>query len=221
MIQLTDRNQELSTSDIQTLLGTFEVGTGRVWTFPHPSEGDGRVGKLCVSTFRRIPVAGATQDLALHVTFQIPTLIIPSIGGVRRDRRVDVRLTVSNLHLTARPVSSQLIISEDGSSVVQSKVSIHRGANNAWSRLGEADKMTDLAAALGMSVANAQTNIPTALADYNGVYIQELGPLLVTRLERKIKDRLGISGPIDPSDPKKGTLDSLPFTVIVTPTNWV
>ena len=48
-ITITDQNQQLDADGIQKLLGTFEVGTVRQWKFPHPSHGDGRVGKLTVS----------------------------------------------------------------------------------------------------------------------------------------------------------------------------
>jgi len=219
-IEVKDQNQQLDTDGIQTLLGTFEVGTGRQWKFPHPSQGDGRVGKLTVSEYRQLTVAGANQNLAMHVTFQIPTLTIPSLATVRRDRKTNVTVTLKNLHLTARPLNSQLTISADGASIIQSQVSIHRGGRNDWSHIGDAERQDRLAEALGLNFgAAALVAINAALADYDEDYLAVLDPLVVERIERKIKDRLVVpSVAVSVQDDTK--LDSLPVTITVTKENW-
>ena len=226
MITLTDNNQQLDTAKIQTLLGTFEVGIGKMWRFPFPSAGDGRVGKLSVSEHRALPVAGATQNLALHVTFQIPTLTIPSLATVRRTSKIDVNITLENLHLTARPLSSQLTISADGASIIESQISIHRGRTSNWSHTANLVRQQNLARALGLSadpatLAASVAAIDAALASYDGPYLADIAPLLVERIKRKIKDRLNVpSGMVDPAKRPPVKLDALPFNAIVTQVNW-
>jgi hypothetical protein len=219
-ITIRDGNQQLDAAGIQDLLGTCEVGIGRQWKFPHPSQGDGRVGKLTVSEYREVTVEGANQPLAMHVTFQIPTLTIPSLATVRRELQVNVPVTLSNLHLTARPLNSQLTISADGASIVQSQVSIHRGRANDWSHVGDQQRQDRLAVALGLNAgAGFLAAITAALADYDGNYIGDLGPLVVQRIQYKIKDRLVV--PKEPvSDRNPAKLDTLPVNVNVTRENW-
>ena len=165
-------------------------------------------------------MAGANQDLALHVTFQIPTLTIPSLTTVRRELKTNVAVTVKNLHLTARPLDSQLTISADGASIIQSQVSIHRGKVNDWSHNGDEGRQDRLAVALGLNPgAVALAAINAALADYDGAYLVELDPLVVERIKRKILCRLVV--PSEAISDKNATkLDSLPVSVNVTKENW-
>jgi hypothetical protein len=222
MPRVTESLQTLDSAGIRGLVGKFKVttrgGNKPVWTFPSQTGGDGCVGKLCVSECHRELVSGSTDDLAVHVTFEIPHLTIPSATTVRRDRRIAVAVTLQNLHFTARPRSSQNTISSVGSSsILQSQVSTHRGRTNDWMhRARNVDRLVQLATAIGLGTSNAdqvsgaKAAIDEALAAYDGAALTDLGPVIVSTLQELIGSRLEV-----PTE-----LGAFPVQVDVATSNW-
>lgn len=214
---LTEQNQELDSRGIRELLGKFEVGTGRQWTF-HSNLGDGQVGNLCVSVRRDFTLAAPAADsLAVHLTFQITTLHLPSLRSVDRDKQIDVGVIVENLHVTARPTLSQLLIVDNGSSVVQSQVATHRGRSNDWTYKGE-ERLESMRAYFGYTTTDScKTALAEVLDRFDPEYIGDIGRQIVTRLERKIKDKLEIP---ERPPPDATHRNALPFNVHVEKRNW-
>lgn len=80
----------LMTASIYAFRVTYcevRIASGDTCTFPRGLGRDGRTGKLSVSKFRAVPVAGANQDLAVHVTFSIASIFVPSENAVRGGKR--------------------------------------------------------------------------------------------------------------------------------------
>ena len=218
-VTISEQNQQLETPAIQELLRTLDVGFGHNnWIFPHPSPGDGRVGKLCVSQYKPIKVEGTDKKLAVHITFEISHLFIPSEISIKRDHKITINVELKNLHFTARPEQSQLKISSDGNSILESEASTHRGVNNDWSHNTKNRVLCKIARQLGLDSSNAQgqqakTAINAALASFDKQRLEDFDEEIVKRIQRKIKDRLKIP-------PNQKELHYYPVYVEVKLTNW-
>ena len=68
--------------------------------------------------------ANAAEPLAIHVTFSITSLSLPKQGAAD----AKVKMTVRGLHMTARPLSTQVTIVDDGASILTSGASLHNNS---------------------------------------------------------------------------------------------
>jgi hypothetical protein len=195
VLALTDNNQQISEmrGAIREVVGDLNVEN---WFFPGHAEGDGCLGKLCVSIFDKIAVPNADKPLALHMTFEIPSFFIPSLNGLKRGD--PVKVTVRNLHLTIRPQKTQVTISEiNAASIITAGFSAHRGANNDWTyKEWNEERLKSLAAELLMT-ANTKLTIVSdlnqALRRFQGVpypYLTEMGVNIVKQLSAQIAHNL-------------------------------
>ncbi|SHM32763.1 hypothetical protein SAMN05192549_101309 [Duganella sacchari] len=190
-ITIGDKNQQLNTTEqIRTALANglnVRISTDNIWTFPIGGA-DGCVGKLMVSRMRRVPVAGANQDLAAHVTFTINQIFVPTT----KVPSPEVRVEVTNVHFTARPVNVQLKIGADTAVASTPKgieVSIHRGIN-AWDYGKDNVKVIGLAAELNLPTATAQATINAALAHFDAAATAAVRDQVAASLRAEIGDSL-------------------------------
>jgi hypothetical protein len=190
-ITIGDKNQQLDTTElIRTALDdglNVRISTDDTWTFP-TGGADGCVGKLMVSRLRRVTVPGANQDLAVHVTFSIKQIFVPTL----KVPNPEIRVELANLHFTARPINLQLKVSGDSAIAATpsgADVSIHRGLND-WSYGKNGEKVNALAAALNISAESAQTTINTALAGFSATAFARVRERVVASLQAEISDSL-------------------------------
>jgi hypothetical protein len=203
-IRIQNHNQQINQdAAIRTALddGINVREGGRAWTFPVRGT-DGRIGALSVSRFHSVPVMGANQVLAVHITFSIQQIFVPSLPSLR-NRAQSIRVEIRNLHFTARPAKLQLKIS-DQNAVARtpdgSEVSIHRGLVNDWSHANEPGRVLALAAALNIvPPKSASKAINAALASFDGPALKAVRGGLEASLKCEINDNL------EPRD-KRGTV---------------
>ncbi|WP_162877946.1 hypothetical protein [Trinickia diaoshuihuensis] len=186
-VRLGRVNRELRGAEIARALNdgiNVRVAPGNTWTFPSRGA-DGVVGPLCVSRLRRHPVAGANQNLAVHVTFGISQIFVGT------ERHPSVRVEFTNLHFTARPVNLQVAIAQDNliARLPNGRsVSLHRSVND-WEITDVA--AADLANVLGIATAGAATTaIRAALAQYTAAAWTTLRDQLALSLVAEINDNL-------------------------------
>lgn len=220
--ELTKQNQEISNERgaIRRLIGELNLGNG--WIIPAHEEGDGCMGTLSVSQYQPLAVPNATKNLALHITFNIEHLFIPSITGLKRPQPAQVSITLSNLHLTARPEKNQMTISAiNASSILDAQISIHRGVNNGWSygKWEGEEKFTNLAAALGMAADTKPAilnDLSQALQNYSATplpWLSGIGTTIQNQISTQITNNLNASR-IQNGVPN-------PVGVNVTTENWI
>jgi hypothetical protein len=184
--RLTASNQQLDSGAlIRDALGSFTVLQAH--EFPNQTSGDGCVGSLCVSKYVTRAVAGTTEKIALHVTFNITGIFVPSTNGW--GGATNIRINASNLHFTARPVATQVTISENGGgSILTAQSSIHRGIANDWTF--DDGKRTALAAALNLPTAGIEAVVRTALAGDDGAALTGIRDGLNSKLSQKMLGRM-------------------------------
>jgi hypothetical protein len=218
-ITITGSNREInSDGDLRTVLNdglNVKSSVDSNWTFPaRTNGGDGRVGKLCVSKMHALDVKGATDQLAVHTTFSLK-IAAPSKAAFDRVKnaatKVEMKVTVTNLHFTCRPKRLQVKISDTGDgSFAQTpsgaEASSHRGINNAWLHDSDDKRLQTLAIALGLPTGNwtkaeidaARGAIDKALERYDGQALTALRAELRKSFQVELNDTLKP----DPTDPK-------------------
>lgn len=223
MLILTERaQQQFKSKDLREALGTIKVKCGSdEWEFPDHTKGDGCVGKLSVSKFHEIAVHDdATQPLAIHVTFNIGHFYVPGVRKLGKGKTVKIDCRLENLHFTARPKNSQLTISEDGASIVESQKSSHRGTKpeQSWTHEKGEDRLVKIGIELGFGEGEKEEfkrHITDALAKFSGELLANVGQLIVTEVESLIKSRARL-----PGDDNKDTDVSEYMKPSVTTLNW-
>gem|GEM_PF-2603120 len=187
VFDVENANQQLNTNQlIRQIMGSF---TASGWTFPNQDDGDGCVGRLCVSQFRQAAVAGADQDLAIHISFNIDQVFIPSTNAMQAG--TDVRIEVHDLHLTARPLADQQAIGAlaGAITVAQRQRSVHAGPGNDWNYKGNAALTNRLGDWLNMPALGRQAALDAALDPFYAE-IATYRTDLEERLRRKVKDNV-------------------------------
>lgn len=182
----------LMTASIYAFRVTYcevRIASGDTCTFPRGLGRDGRTGKLSVSKFRAVPVAGANQDLAVHVTFSIASIFVPSENAVRGGN-AELRVNIRNLHYTARPANIQLaIVGENAvaATPLGREVSSHRGTVNNWLHVGNQNRLNDMARELNL--AN-WAGITAALNVFTGPTLTAIQNGLAASIRLEINDNL-------------------------------
>lgn len=129
------------------------------WEFPNveKSQGDGCTGANTISKARHFPVAGGTDQLAMHVNFMI------SVTGMDRPRAKKpgyVNLEPTLLHVTARAKKVQYTCDGGAASIVTAGSSIHCGPNNDWD--WSKANVDELALKLGVDKGGVQSAMAAA-----------------------------------------------------------
>jgi hypothetical protein len=194
-ITIENSNQQINGDDgIHKALDdgvNVRVCAGDTWTFP-VTGADGRLGKLCVSQYRPENVRGSNEPLAVHVTFTVTSIFVPSTAGAAN--RQPVRVEIVNLHFTARPKGVQVEIHDDNFKAAlpgSRDVATHRGIHNNWLHNDNAQKCKDIAVRLGLPAdTDPKKAINEALAPYNGVALAAVQAALVDALRVEINDNL-------------------------------
>jgi len=175
------------------------VPTRDPWILPATGN-DGRIGKLTVSRYHLEPVTGANQSLAVHVTFTINQIFVPSqTGATRRGNPEAIRVEIANLHFTARPLNVQFAINGDNfvaNTPANRNVATHRGAVNNWLHVSSDERCRDIATSIGLTaddaaqLGTARTAINNGLADYTGEALTALRAQITTAVRGEIEDHL-------------------------------
>lgn len=195
-------NQQLNTDALlqRALHDGLNVRVTRdnTWTYPVTGS-DGRIGKLSVSRFRETAVTGANQALAVHLTFTINQIFVPSLTGARRPTPQAFTVQIANLHFTARPVNVQYAIDNDNfvaNTPGNRSVATHRGETNAWLHAGSDQRARDIANFIGLNAGTAQelrdfrTAIAEALNGYTGAALTTLRNSIINSFQSEINDNL-------------------------------
>jgi hypothetical protein len=174
------------------------VRGGETWTFPVTRDGrDGRLGKLCVSRYRAANIPDAKEPLAVHVTFTVTSIFVPSTAGAVKQQRI--RVEIANLHFTARPEGVQMKIQGDNFVAAlpsNRDVATHRGVTNDWLHNGNNEKCKDIAVELGLpadtpeQLTAAKLAINQGLADYTGAVLSNVQTATANALRVEINDNL-------------------------------
>ena len=168
------------------------------WDFPEKNDGDGRIGNLCVSRSHKQNVNGVNKQLAVHVTFAIAQIFVPSENGAKGKKEA-IKVQVENLHFTARPKDTQLQINDNNCTAYlpdNRDAATHRGIANDWLHLKDDKKLASLAVALELNPTDAQTKpqIQLALGAYNGATLKLIQNAIEAALKVEINNNLAPSG---------------------------
>ncbi|MEP7120221.1 MAG: hypothetical protein ABJE95_04885 [Byssovorax sp.] len=193
-ITISDASQQINAgAGIRTALddGLYvRVGPGDTWIFPVRGA-DGVIGPTTVSRLRAVNVEGANQALAVHVTLKIQQLFVSSLPVP--PKKPTIRVEIKNLHFTARPMDLQLQIGEENAVACTPsgrEVSIHRGVNNAWTHVGNAGRLRDLANAINVPEIGAKLALNNALRPFDGAALVAVRNGLTASLQNEINDNL-------------------------------
>jgi hypothetical protein len=204
-------------------------GDNRAWTFPKPDSdaakaGDGAVGKTCVSQTHELEVKAdksifsnnekATDELAVHTTFSVDSVVVPNASQFKRGTNIQVNL--KNLHFTCRPKKVQLQISQAAAGAASQDapdaavsgtkdLSSHRGITNKWLHDSSDDRLKNLAGALGIKTdpwddtdlgravkAGAKKAIDDALQPYGDTALEALQTALTNKFKAELKKKLSL-----------------------------
>jgi len=164
---------------VRTIFGSsFGIG---VWKFPKQADGDGIMGKNCISASYTVSVTGTDKVLALHLNF----MVVP--GSMTAPTTVNdftnLTLSLSLLHMTARTANNQGGIVANGPSILTAGNSIHCGPGNDWD--WTKPNVTNLQNEMGCSLVNLQT----ALAGYGQAYVAGIRDSIRAEIIRAARNR--------------------------------
>lgn len=139
------------------------------------------MGRNCISAAYKIPVTGATHQVALHVNFMMGTGTFTK--GATDDDFSNLGIHLSLLHITARSAKNQLSIEENGPSILSAAKSIHCGPGNDWD--WTRPQVDELCIDIGATSANLQA----ALVPFGANYMQGIRDGLRDEIRRNCRNR--------------------------------
>ncbi|MDC0710181.1 hypothetical protein POL68_17015 [Stigmatella sp. ncwal1] len=194
-ITVRNTRQQLNDSaSIVSLLGDFAFfDATRAWVFPgvEPRAGaDGCVGSLCVSRALELSHPGLLEPLALHLSFNMTRLLVPSLQALQRLSPEPLKVTLEAVRFTARPSSSPALVSLcPGGPIILPEISLQLDQTRDWN-FGRAGGLLTRMGFEPSTQSNGLAYLQAVLTPFSKRYLDTVADKLAVALANRIKKRL-------------------------------